>query len=65
MMFKIKCPKCTAESTMSFRDTDYKGPYRCWKCRALYTITLHNGVLQSCEPLSVDEFERTRTRQGY
>jgi hypothetical protein len=39
-------------------EADYQGPYRCWKCRELFTITLKNNELKSCEPLSEEEFEK-------
>ena len=43
---------------MSLVETSYQGPYRCWKCRELFTITLENNELKSCEPLSQEEFDR-------
>ncbi len=58
MIFKISCPKCKIEGSFSLAESRYQGPYRCWKCRALYTILIENGALKSCEPLSQEEFER-------
>jgi hypothetical protein len=58
MMVKIKCPKCETEGNLSLVEADYQGPYRCWKCRELFTITLKNNELKSCEPLSEEEFEK-------
>ena len=58
MMLKIKCPECNTEGSMSLVEPDYEGPYRCWKCRALFTITIKNNELKSCEPLSKEEFEK-------
>jgi len=52
MLVKIKCPECSSEGTISLLEADYKGPYRCWKCRELFAIVLKNNELQSCEPLS-------------
>ncbi len=58
MMIKIKCPECGIEGSMSLLESSYEGPYKCWKCRALFTIRLKNNRLESCEPLSQEEFEK-------
>ena len=58
MMIKIKCPECSIEGNISLVESSYEGPYRCWKCRALFTIRLENNELKSCEPLSQEEFDR-------
>ena len=58
MVVIIKCPECQAEGKMSLADLSYKGPYRCWKCRALFTINIEDNELKSCEPLSQEEFDR-------
>jgi len=58
MLMKIKCPKCTTEGTMSLAQTRYEGPYKCWKCKALFTILLEDGQVKSCEPLSEEEFQK-------
>jgi len=58
MIIKIKCPECNTEGSLSLVESSYQGPYRCWKCRALFTIKLENNELKSCEPLSQEEFDR-------
>ena len=58
MMLKIKCPKCETEGSFSLADSIYDGPYKCWKCRELFTIEIRNNKLISCEPLSQEEFEK-------
>ncbi|MBA7491835.1 hypothetical protein ES702_02383 [subsurface metagenome] len=58
MILKLKCPKCNAESSLSLTESTYQGPYRCWKCRELFTIKTENNELKSCEPLSQEEFDR-------
>ena len=58
MTFKIKCPKCDTEGSFSLAEPTYHGPYRCWKCRELFTIEIEKGELKSCEPLSQEEFDR-------
>ena len=58
MLVKIKCPKCETEGSFSIADLSYEGPYRCWKCRELYTVKIANDELKSCKPLSQEEFEK-------
>jgi hypothetical protein len=58
MLVKIKCPGCDTEGTISLLESNYQGPYRCWKCRGLFTIRLENNELKSCEPLSQEKFEK-------
>jgi len=58
MLVKIKCPKCDSEGTISLLETDYNGPYRCWKCRELFFIILEDNELRSCEPLSDESLKK-------
>ncbi len=58
MIVKIECPKCKNEKIISLVESSYQGPYRCWKCRELFTIRMENNELESCEPLSQEEFNR-------
>ncbi|MFA5628940.1 MAG: hypothetical protein WC958_01550 [Dehalococcoidales bacterium] len=58
MAIKIKCPACESEGSISLLEQEYKGPYRCWKCRALYMININSGEVSSIEPLSEEEFEK-------
>ncbi len=58
MLVKIKCPACQTEGSLSLLETNYEGPYKCWKCRELFTITLKNNKLMSCEPLTEEEFQK-------
>ncbi|MFC2040623.1 hypothetical protein ACFLTW_05630 [Chloroflexota bacterium] len=56
MMMKIPCPACQVEGSISMVEADYNGPYKCWKCRALFSIEIHSNKLISAEPLSEEEF---------
>ncbi len=58
MLIAINCPSCSTEGKMSLVDQVYEGPYRCWKCRALFTIRIEDNQVKSCEPLSQEEFDR-------
>ena len=67
MIVKIECPSCQIEGKMSLADIKYVGPYKCWKCKELFTIVIEDDQLISCEPLSQEEFdslqEELRTNQ--
>jgi len=60
MMMKIVCPKCNTEGSMSLIEPNYRGAYKCWKCRELFTIVIENNEVKSCEPLSEEEFEKQK-----
>ncbi len=58
MIVKIKCPKCNTEGSFSVIESTYQGAYKCWKCRELFSIKLANSKVESCEPLSQEEFDK-------
>jgi len=58
MMIKIKCPECNVEGSISLVESNYTGPYRCWKCRGLFTIKIEKDELKSWEPLGQEDFEK-------
>jgi hypothetical protein len=63
MMLTIKCPRCAKEGRLSLVEPDYQGPYKCWSCRELFTIRIHDDVLESMEPLSQEDYEKQHARQ--
>ncbi len=63
MIMKITCPGCETEGSMSLADVRYSGPYKCWKCKALYSIVVENDALISCEPLSEEGFQKILEEQ--
>jgi phage FluMu protein Com len=64
MMLKIKCPECNTEGNFSLADSSYKGPYKCWKCKALFTIEIKDNELQSLKPLSQEELDKQQEEAG-
>ncbi len=64
MLVKIRCPECDTEGSFSLVESSYQGPYRCRKCRGLFTIKLENNELKSCEPLSQEEFEKQQEMEA-
>ena len=63
-MLKIQCPSCNTRASMSLVQPIYEGPYRCWKCRALFRIRIEDEELQSCEPMSEEEFEEEQQTES-
>ncbi len=59
-MVKINCPKCGTESVFSLAQPVYHGPYRCWKCRETFSVSIENGELKSCEPLTQEDSDIAR-----
>jgi hypothetical protein len=57
-MMTIVCPKCGGEGKLSLVEVDYVGPRRCWKCHELFTLTIINNQVRSCEPLSEEDYNR-------
>ncbi len=58
MLVRITCPKCDIEGSISLAQPSYQGPYKCWKCRELFTIDIENNQIKSCEPLSEENFDK-------
>ena len=58
MMIKIACHDCGVEGSISLLEANYQGPYKCWKCRALFNINLVNNEVKSCQSLSQEEFDQ-------
>ena len=63
MIVKIECPSCNTEGSMSFADVSYSGPYKCWKCKDLFTIEIQQDELISVTPLSQEEFDEMMAKQ--
>jgi len=58
MLVKIKCPECETDGSFSLADPVFEGPYRCWKCRALFSIKMKNNKLESMVSITEEEFNR-------
>ncbi|HUT97145.1 MAG TPA: hypothetical protein VMW60_03390 [Dehalococcoidales bacterium] len=58
MMITIECPKCGTAGSQSLLEPDYEGPYRCWKCRELFVITIEGNQVKAWKPLTEEEFQK-------
>ncbi len=58
LLIKFKCPKCDIDNSFSLADSNYQGPFRCWKCRELFMISIEYDKLKSCEPITQEEYDR-------
>ncbi len=63
MIAKIICPSCQTLGQFSVEGGNYKGPYRCWKCRTLYTLDMANSEVVSLQPLTEKELEEIKANQ--
>jgi len=63
-MLRMQRPNCDSEKSLSLVQADYEGPYRCWKCRALFRIRIEDEELLSCEPMSEEEFEEEQQAES-
>ncbi len=60
MQITIKCPACNTDSSFFILKEVFQGPFRCWKCKALYTVKVRSGDLEICEPLSQEDFDKQK-----
>ena len=63
MFAQITCASCGTMGQFSVLEGNYKGPYRCWKCKALYTVEIQNGKVVSQQPMAESELEDLKARQ--
>ncbi len=64
MLTKIKCSKCNAENTFSLSDPMYEGPFKCYKCHAVYKIRMEHNVLRSCGPMDPNELAKIEEQEA-
>lgn len=63
-MIEIECPDCESIGKMSLAQTLYEGPYRCWKCRELFVITIEGNKVKSWKPLTEEEFQKMQEAEA-
>ena len=64
-MARINCPKCGNESVFSLVQPTYQGPFRCMKCKEIFTIRIENNELKSCQSLSQQELDKLNIKKRY
>ncbi len=55
MLIKITCPSCSSDTGFSVAKGSYKGPFRCWKCKSIFNITIEGNEVKSCAPFNQDD----------
>jgi hypothetical protein len=60
MQVNIKCQSCNSDSAFFIAKDVFQGPFRCWKCKSLFTIKVRNGEVEKCEPLAAEVFEKAK-----
>ena len=63
MIAKIICPSCQTMGQFAVEGGNFKGPYRCWKCRTLYTLDMANSEVISMQPLTEEEYTEIKAKQ--
>ncbi|MDD5039288.1 MAG: hypothetical protein PHN78_08275 [Dehalococcoidales bacterium] len=63
MFIHIECPSCQTLGQFSALDGNYSGPYRCWQCKALYSVEIEDGEMISCKPMTESELEELKAKQ--
>jgi len=61
-MITIKCPSCGTEGSQSLLEPNYRGPYRCWKCRELFSIQIENNEVKSFEPINEQQLKELQAQ---
>ncbi len=62
-MAYVVCPKCKNESYFSL--SNYKGPFRCMKCKETFNITIENGEIKSYDSISKEDLDNKNIRSHY
>jgi uncharacterized Zn finger protein len=60
MMLKIKCSSCGTDGWMSLLQSTYQMPYRCWKCKEFFTLTVENNEVKSLVKLTPEEYQKMK-----
>jgi transposase-like protein len=60
MQVTIKCPSCNSDSSFFLVKDNLMGPFRCWKCKGLFTVKVRKGALEKCEPLAEEVFTKAK-----
>jgi hypothetical protein len=60
MQVTVKCPACNTDSSFFLVKDSLQGPFRCWKCKALFTIKIRNGEIEKCDPLKEEDFTKAK-----
>ncbi len=60
MQIEVKCPACNTDSSFFVVKDVFQGPFRCWKCKALFTLKVRDGNVEVCEPLSQEDFDKAK-----
>jgi hypothetical protein len=64
MQISVKCPACSSDSSFFIAKSAFQGPFRCWKCKALFTLKAKNGEIQFFEPLTQEEFDKQKSAKS-
>ena len=56
MQVDVKCPACNTDSSFFVIKNVFQGPFRCWKCKALFTLKVREGEIQILRTFKTGRF---------
>jgi hypothetical protein len=60
MQITVKCPSCNTDSSFFVAKNIFQGPFRCWKCKSLFTLKVQDGEIKLLESLSQEDFDKQK-----
>ncbi len=63
MFAQVVCKSCGAMGQFSVLEGNYEGPYKCFKCKALYKVEITGGKIITQEPMAESELEEIKARK--
>jgi acetyl-CoA carboxylase beta subunit len=60
MQISVKCPACSSDSSFFVAKSVFQGPFRCWKCKGLFSLKAKNSEVQLLDPLSQEDFDKQK-----
>jgi hypothetical protein len=64
MQISIKCPACNSDSSFFVAKNVFQGPFKCWKCKALFTLKVKNSEIEKLEPLTQEDFDKAKAAKA-
>jgi transposase-like protein len=64
-MARVICPQCGSESYFSLVQPVYQGPYRCTKCKVMFSVRIENDEVKSAQLMSQQEISKLPLHNPY
>ena len=60
MQVTVKCPACTTDSSFFIAKNIFQGPFKCWKCKALFTLKVKDSEIKTLRALAQEVFDKAK-----